>query len=444
MNALFPSGARRAQEDRGAPKIVTFGCRLNAFESEVLRERLVRASANVIVVNTCAVTAEATRQARQAIRKLRRENPSARIVVTGCAAQVDAPAFAAMPEVDRVVGNRAKLDPAQWLDRTERLSVPDVMDGMDAADAPPARFRSRAPVGAQLLTRAGIHPRARAFLQIQQGCDHRCTFCIVPFARGASRSVPLDGVVAQARALVAAGHAEAVLTGVDISSWGADLTGRPALGGLVRGLLAAVPELRRLRLSSLDPAVMDEALFRALAEEERLMPHLHLSVQSLDDMILKRMKRRHDRAGAAAFVERARAARPETAFGADLIAGFPTESEAMFANTLAGVDDLGLAFLHVFPYSPRPGTPAARMPEVPAGARKERARRLRRAGEAALARFLQSRVGAVAEVLAEKDGDARAPDWTPVRLAFRAPEGAIIPVRLARIMENVLVGESPA
>jgi threonylcarbamoyladenosine tRNA methylthiotransferase MtaB len=438
MNAESLSDARRAQEDRGMPKVVTFGCRLNAFESEVLRERLVHASANVIVVNTCAVTAEATRQARQMIRKLRRENPSARIVVTGCAAQVDAPAFAAMPEVDRVVGNRTKFDPEALLDG-ERVSVPDVMaTGMDAANAPPARFRP------QQLTRAGIRPRARAFLQIQQGCDHRCTFCIVPYARGASRSVPLDAVAARARALVAAGHGEAVLTGVDISSWGSDLTGRPALGGLVRRLLAAVPELRRLRLSSLDPAVMDEDLFRALAEEERLMPHLHLSVQSLDDMILKRMKRRHGRAAAAAFVQRARAARPGVSFGADLIAGFPTESEAMFENTLAGVDDLGLAFLHVFPYSPRSGTPAARMPEVPAAARKERARRLRQAGEAALARFLQSRVGATVDVLAEADGEGRAPDWTPVRLAFPAPEGAIVPARLARVSGRTLVGEIPA
>ena len=424
MNEVFSSGARRAQEARGA-QIVTFGCRLNAFESEVLRERLAGTDGNVVIVNTCAVTAEATRQARQAIRKLRRENPRARIIVTGCAAQVDAPAFAAMPEVDRVVGNRAKLDP-RALFEGERVSVPDVMAaGMDATNAIPARFRSR----------------ARAFLQIQQGCDHRCTFCIVPFARGASRSVPMESVADRARALAAAGHAEVVLTGVDISSWGADLTGRPSLGGLVRGLLAAVPELRRLRLSSLDPGVADEELFRALAEEERLMPHLHLSVQSLDDMILKRMKRRHGRASARAFVARARAARPGVAFGADLIAGFPTETEAMFENTLAGVAEFGFSFLHVFPYSPRPGTPAARMPEVPARERKIRAKRLRQAGAEALACFLRSRVGACAEVLAEGTGQGRAPDWTPVRLARAAPEGAIVPVRLARVADDALVGE---
>jgi len=427
-----------------SPKVITFGCRLNAFESEVLRERLADASTNVIVVNTCAVTAEATRQARQTIRRLRRENPSARIVVTGCAAQVDAPAFAAMPEVDRVVGNRAKLDP-RALFEGERVSVPDVMAaGMEAPASAPSGFAARAPVGAQLLTRAGIRPRARAFLQIQQGCDHRCTFCIVPFARGPSRSVPLDAVAERARALVAAGHAEVVLTGVDISSWGTDLTGRPSLGALARGLLKAVPELRRLRLSSLDPAVMDDDLFRALADDERLMPHLHLSLQSLDDLILKRMKRRHGRKDAAAFVARVRAARPEVTFGADLIAGFPTETEAMFENTRAGVDDLGLTFLHVFPYSVRPGTPAARMPEVPAAVRKERARILRRTGEAALARFLQSRVGAVAEVLAEADGDARADDWTPVRLAFPAPEGAVVRARLLRVDGDVLVGERAA
>jgi len=413
--------------DLNRPRVVTFGCRLNAFESEVLRERLEGVGADAIVVNTCAVTAEATRQARQTIRKLRRENPSARIVVTGCAAQVDAAAFAAMPEVDRVVGNRAKLD-LRALFAGERVSVPDVMDGMPVPAAMPARFRAR----------------ARAFLQIQQGCDHRCTFCIVPFARGPSRSVPLDAVAERARALVAAGHVEVVLTGVDISSWGADLTGRPALGALVRGLLRAVPELRRLRLSSLDPAVMDDDLFRALAEEERLMPHLHLSLQSLDDLVLKRMKRRHGRKDAAAFVARARAVRPEATFGADLIAGFPTESAAMFENTVRGVAELDLTFLHVFPYSPRPGTPAARMPEVPTAVRKARARVLRRWGEAALARFLRSRVGAVAEVLAENDGTGRATDWTPVRLAFAAPEGAVVRTRLARVDGDVLVGESAA
>jgi threonylcarbamoyladenosine tRNA methylthiotransferase MtaB len=410
-----------------SPKIVTFGCRLNAFESEALRERLAGAPAGTIVVNTCAVTAEATRQARQAIRKLRREHPAARIVVTGCAAQVDAPMFAAMPEVDRVVGNRAKFDPAQLFADGDRVSVPDVTDGMVSPIAAPGRFVSR----------------ARAYLQIQQGCDHRCTFCIVPYARGASRSVPLAEVAERARALVAAGHAEVVLTGVDISSWGKDLAGRPALGALVRALLKTVPELPRLRLSSLDPAVLDEDLFDALAAEERLMPHLHLSVQSLDDMILKRMKRRHDRRTLNAFLARARAARPGVAFGADLIAGFPTETGAMFQNTLQGVAELDFTFLHVFPYSPRPGTPAARMPEVPAATRKARARALRASGDRTLARFLASRVGATVDVLAESDGDGRAPDWTPVRLAFDAPEGAVVSARLARVEGAALIGESP-
>ena len=439
--------------DTAQPRIITFGCRLNAFESEVLRERLAGTAEDVVIVNTCAVTAEASRQARQAIRRARRESPSARIVVTGCAAQVDPGSFAAMPEVDRVVGNLAKLDPGVLLARDDRVQVEDVMaTGMESPVGKLARFGAR----------------TRAFVQVQQGCDHRCTFCIVPFARGPARSVPLGAIAEQVRALVAAGHAEAVLTGVDISSWGADLPGRPSLGGLVRRLLEAVPELKRLRLSSLDPAVTDEELFRALAEEERLMPHLHLSLQSLDDMILKRMKRRHGRADALAFVARARATRPGISLGADLIAGFPTETEAMFANTLAGVEEAGVAFLHVFPYSARAGTPAARMPEVAPAARKARAARLRQAGEAAMERFLLGRVGATAEVLVEAgragesscectptgvtraSNDAplsgrggRAPDYAPVRLAFQAAEGAVVRARFARVSGRELIGESP-
>lgn len=429
MNAAPPrtSGAR----------IITFGCRLNAFESEVLREALgamppgthARDSGGVVIVNTCAVTAEAQRQARQAIRRARRENPSARIVVTGCAAQVDPGSFAAMPEVDRVVGNRAKLDPGVLLGGEDRVRVEDIMEsGMATPVSTLKRFGAR----------------TRAFVQVQQGCDHRCTFCIIPFARGPARSVPMGTIAEQVRALAAAGHAEVVLTGVDISSYGSDLPGRPSLGALTRRLLKAVPELRRLRLSSLDPAVMDVELFRALAEEERLMPHLHLSLQSLDDMILKRMKRRHGRNDAFAFMARARAARPGISLGADLIAGFPTETEAMFQNTLRGVEDSGVAFLHVFPYSPRAGTPAARMPEVAAQARKARAARLRRSGEAAMERFLSGRVGATAEVLVEAGNTGRAPDYAPVRLGFEAPVGAIVPARFARVAGRELVGEPPA
>ncbi len=419
-----------------SPKVVTFGCRLNALESEALRERLGGTKGNVVIFNTCAVTSEAGRQARQAIRRARRENPGARIVVTGCAAQIDPDSFAAMPEVDRVVGNRAKLDPAQLLDGAERVRVDDIMATGMATSTPTGMG---APPGAT-VKRFSIH--TRAFVQVQQGCDHRCTFCVIPFARGPSRSVPPETVVRRVRAHIAAGYAEVVLTGVDISSYGADLSERPSLGALARRLLAAVPDLKRLRLSSLDPAAMDQDLFRALAEEERLMPHLHLSLQSLDDMVLKRMKRRHGRASAFAFVARARAARPGLSLGADLIAGFPTETEAMFENTLAGLEDIGVDFLHVFPYSERSGTPAARMPAVAAPVRRERAARLRRAGAAALARFLEARVGATAEVLAEKGNRGRAPDYAPVRLGFEAPAGAIVSARLARVVGREIVGES--
>ncbi len=420
----------------GGPRIITFGCRLNAFESEVLRERLgsSESAGEVIVVNTCTVTAEAGRQARQAIRKARRENPGARIVVTGCAAQIEPEVFAAMPEVDRVVGNAAKLDPALLLaDDGARVVRTDVMtEPVAVPEAPLTGFG------------AGLNERARAFVQVQQGCDHRCTFCIVPFARGPSQSVPASAVAEQARRLVAAGFNEIVLTGVDISSYGHDLPGAPSLGVLIRELLQAVPELRRLRLSSLDPAVLDDALFGALAEDERLMPHLHLSLQSLDDMVLKRMKRRHDRQGALAFIARARAARPGVSFGADLIAGFPTETEGMFQNTLAGVAEAGVSFLHVFPYSPRPGTPAAKMPPVPERLRTERAAELRQAGEGLLARFLAGRVGATADVLVESDGFGRAADHAPVKLSFAAPEGAIVAARLTEIAGGVLIGEHPA
>ena len=411
------------------PKVVTFGCRLNALESEVLRERLGASDENVVIFNTCAVTAEAVRQARQAIRRARRQNPKARIVVTGCAAQIDPGAFAAMPEVDRVVGNRAKLDPAQLLGGDDGVRVDDIMSqGMGAPfAATPERF--------------SVH--TRAFVQVQQGCDHRCTFCVIPFARGPSRSVPMESVVERVRAHVAAGHAEAVLTGVDISSYGADLPGRPSLGALARRILADIPDLKRLRLSSLDPAVADEDLFRALASEDRLMPHLHLSLQSLDDTILKRMKRRHNRKDAFAFMARARAARPGLSLGADLIAGFPTETEAMFATTLAAIEDAGIVFLHVFPYSPRLGTPSARMPQVAGPAVHERAARLRRAGDAALARFFAAKVGAIADVLVEKGNTGFTPDYAPVRLGFGAPAGAIIPARLARVDGRDLVGEIP-
>ncbi|HSR71119.1 MAG TPA: tRNA (N(6)-L-threonylcarbamoyladenosine(37)-C(2))-methylthiotransferase MtaB, partial [Kiloniellales bacterium] len=349
------------------PQIVTFGCRLNAYESEVMRGHARAAGcSDTVIVNTCAVTAEAERQARQAIRRARRDNPKSRIIVTGCAAQIDPARYAAMPEVDRVLGNAEKLAPESfYADDSQRVSVGDIMALRETAG--------------HLID--GIAGRTRAFVQVQQGCDHRCTFCVIPYGRGNSRSLPAGAVVEQVRRLVENGAAEVVLTGVDITSYGGDLPGRPRLGQLVRRLLALVPELKRLRLSSIDAIELDDDLLRLLAEEPRLMPHLHLSLQSGDDMILKRMKRRHGRAQAVALCEEIRALRPDVVFGADLIAGFPTETEAMFRNSLSLVEDCGLTYLHVFPYSARPGTPAARMPQLPVALRRERAARLRARGE---------------------------------------------------------------
>lgn len=414
------------------PKIVTLGCRLNAFESEVMRERALAAGlTDTVIVNTCAVTAEAERQARQTIRRLRRENPKASIIVTGCAAQLSAAKFAAMPEVDGVVGNAEKLDAANlnMAIGEDRIRVTDIMAIRETAghliDTP-------------LISDFG--ERTRAFVQIQQGCDHRCTFCIIPFARGPNRSVAPDRLIEQVRTLTARGYAEVVLTGVDICSYGADLPGTPSLGEAATQLLAQVPDLKRLRLSSLDPAAMDDALFALLADEPRLMPHLHLSLQAADDMVLKRMKRRHSRADAVKVCERARRARPDVAIGADLIAGFPTEDEAMFANTLAAIADMGLTHLHVFPFSARPGTPAARMPQVPGDIRRERAARLRAAGDAALAGFLAAQVGNTAEVLVETGEEGHTPHYARVRLDTPAPAGACLKVRLTAAAGDHLRG----
>ncbi len=420
----------RADEAGREPQIVTFGCRLNAFESEVMREQIADAGlADTVVVNTCAVTAEAERQARQAIRKARRANPGARIVVTGCAAQIDPRAYAAMPEVDRVLGNAEKLDPRTWQadgETAPQVQVGDIMAVRETAG--------------HLI--AGFAERTRAFVQVQQGCDHRCTFCIIPFGRGPSRSLPIGAVVQQVRRLVEGGVAEVVLTGVDITDYGKDLPGRPPLGQLVRRLLAQVPELPRLRLSSLDPVEIDDALYRALAEEPRLCPHLHLSLQAGDDLVLKRMKRRHSRADALAAAARARQARPDVALGADLIAGFPTESDAQFANSLALIEDCGLTHLHVFPYSPRPDTPAARMPQVPGPERKARAAKLRAAGEAAFAAFLASRVGRSAEVLIEKPGFGHSEHFVPVRVAESLPVGALVAQPIVASDGACLIAES--
>lgn len=397
--------------------IVTFGCRLNAYESEVIRTRAAEDGlSNAIVFNTCAVTNEAVRQARQAIRKARRENPDARLIVTGCAAQIDPAAFAAMAEVDLVLGNAEKSQAGAYADRIPegKVRVNDIMSVRETAG--------------HLID--GLKDRARAYVEVQNGCDHRCTFCIIPYGRGNSRSAPAGEVVEQVRKLAAQGYQEVVLTGVDVTSWGADLPGQPTLGQLVARILKLVPDLPRLRLSSIDAAEIDPDLMRCLAEEPRLMPYLHLSLQAGDDMILKRMKRRHLRADALKLVSDVRAVRPDVAFGADLIAGFPTETDEMFANTLALVEEAGLAFLHVFPFSPRPGTPAARMPQLPRNVIKARAARLRAAGEAALTRHLDRQAGRLLSGLVERPGVARADDFTEIAFEGEAPVGSIVALQV--------------
>jgi threonylcarbamoyladenosine tRNA methylthiotransferase MtaB len=425
-------------------EIITFGCRLNAFESEVIRRAAEAAGlSGAVIVNTCAVTAEAERQARQAIRRARRRHPEATIIVTGCAAEIAPEHYAALPEVDRVLGNRAKLQPQSY------LPAPHPTPGTPAlasahglnpwAEGPRPGAPPHAGEGREGAVE-GFEGKSRAFLQVQQGCDHRCTFCIIPYARGPSRSVPMGLVADQARRLVAAGYREIVLTGVDLTAYGADLPGRPSLGQMARRLLAAVPELERLRLSSLDPAEVDAALWDLLAEEKRLMPHLHLSLQAGDDMILKRMKRRHSRAQAIALAQRARALRPEVALGADLIAGFPTETEDMFRRSLDLVGECGLAFVHVFPYSARPGTPAARMPRLPDPLVKERAARLRATGAAVLAAELRSRVGSQTNVLIERPGIGRAEFYAAVRFTALGDRGSVRRMRLVGSDGNSLLG----
>ena len=401
-------------------EVITFGCRLNAFESEVIRRAAADAGLTAtVIVNTCAVTAEAERQARQAIRRARRQHPKSKIVVTGCAAHLSPERYTALPEVDRVLDNRAKLLPQSYLPEKATLpgpieTAPHLVDGFEG--------------------------KCRAFLQVQQGCDHRCTFCIIPYARGASRSVPMGIIADQARRLVAADYQEIVLTGVDMTAYGTDLPGRPSLGQMVRRLLAAVPELQRLRLSSLDPAEIDAELWRLLDEEERLMPHLHLSLQAGDDLILKRMKRRHSRDQAVAVAQHARALRPEVALGADLIAGFPTETEEMFGRTLDLIGECGLAFVHVFPYSMRAGTPAARMPQLPGAVIKERAVRLRAAAEAALAAEMSARVGSETDVLIERPGMGRAPFYAAVIFTTRGAVGTVQRMRLIGASGRNLIG----
>ncbi|HEX6002004.1 MAG TPA: tRNA (N(6)-L-threonylcarbamoyladenosine(37)-C(2))-methylthiotransferase MtaB [Hyphomicrobiaceae bacterium] len=425
----------------GAPRplhIVTMGCRLNAYESEVMRQHAEAAGLDdAVIINTCAVTSEAVRQATQTIRRLRRERPNAHIVVTGCAAQVEPARFADMAEVDAVIGNAEKM-------RSETFhSLGRSLGALSVADSPKVLVNDIMSVRETASAMIdGFGSRARAFMQIQNGCDHRCTFCIIPFGRGPSRSVPAGEVVRQAQRLIEAGYREIVLTGVDITAYGQDLPGPMRLGGLVRHILRHVPDLPRLRLSSIDQVEADTALLDAIAEEPRLMPHLHLSLQSGDDMILKRMKRRHTRAEAVAFCEQVRRLRPDVAFGADLIAGFPTETEEMFEGSLDLVDDCGLSFLHVFPYSRRPGTPAARMPQVAGAAIKERAARLRQKGRAALAGYLSAQVGHETEVLAEQPGLGRTPAFAEVDIApDLASAGALVNVRIAGTDGSRLRGE---
>ena len=404
-------------------EVVTFGCRLNAAELEVIRREAERAGfSDTVVVNTCAVTAEAVRQAKQAIRALRRDRPQSKIVVTGCAAQTEPQTFIAMAEADRVLGNAEKLNAAGWA---------QARAGFDVGDAPKAIVNDIMAVketAAHLIE--AFSGRTRAFVQVQNGCDHRCTFCIIPFGRGNSRSVPMGAVIEDVRRLVANGYCEIVLTGVDLTSYGADLPGAPKLGKLARQILKHVPELKRLRLSSIDSVEADRDLLDAFAADRRLMPHLHLSLQSGDDLILKRMKRRHLRADAIAFCGTVRRLRPDTIFGADLIAGFPTETEDMFRRTLDLVAECGLTHLHVFPFSPRPATAAARMPQLPRAVVKERARRLREAGAAALRRHLDAEVGATRRVLTEFPATGRTEQFTKVLLAAQRQPGRVFELKI--------------
>lgn len=401
-------------------RVSNHGCRLNAAEGQAIAEMAEAAGLrDVVVVNSCAVTEEAVRKARRDVRRLRRENPQARVVVTGCAAQIEPERFAAMPEVDLVLGNHAKTEARTWAGLAsgfgaERVRVDDIASVRETAG--------------HLLS--GFGSRARAHMQIQNGCDHRCTFCVIPFGRGPARSVPAGAVVDGIRRLMEAGHREVVLTGVDLTAWGADLPGRPRLGDLVRRVLRLVPDLPRLRLSSIDSVEADPALMEALATEPRLMPHLHLSLQAGHDLTLKRMKRRHGRDDAIRFCADARRLRPDLVLGADLIAGFPTETEAMFESTLRLVEECGLTWLHVFPFSPRPGTPAARMPPVPGPAIRERAARLRALGEARAAAYAASQVGREHRVLAEAPLMGRTEGFAEVRLAAPRPVGEIAPARV--------------
>ncbi len=405
---------------------ISFGCRLNTFETEVMRGHAENAGLqNAMVFNTCAVTAEATRQARQAIRKAHKKNPERQIIVTGCAAQTDPEMFAAMPEVSRVLGNEEKLQSSSWALGSNRPRV-DVSDIMAVKE-------TRPPIIEQLTG------RTRAFVQVQNGCDHRCTFCIIPYGRGNSRSVPIKDAVEQVRRLVASGHAEVVLSGVDLTSWGADLDGSPRLGALLSQILEQVPDLRRLRLSSIDSIEVDDQLVEVLTGEARVMPHLHLSLQSGDNMILKRMKRRHSREHTIEFCDMLRAKRPDMVFGADIIAGFPTETDEMFENSMRIVDECGLTYLHVFPYSQRPGTPAAKMPTVEQSIIKRRAALLRAKGEARQSAFMTSQMGATRDVLIETPNQGRTEHFALAKFETVMVPGALIKAQVRSVAASHLV-----
>ncbi len=413
------------------PRFTTLGCRLNAYETEAMKELSAQAGlSDAVVINTCAVTAEAVRKARQEIRKLRRENPEARLIVTGCAAQTEPETFTQMDEVDAVIGNVEKMQPETWgklaadfIGETEAVQVNDIMSVTETAG--------------HLID--GFGTRSRAYVQVQNGCDHRCTFCIIPYGRGNSRSVPAGVVVEQIKRLVGRGYNEVVLTGVDMTSWGADLPMEPKLGDLVMRILKLVPDLPRLRISSIDSIEVDDNLMQAIATEPRLMPHLHLSLQHGDDLILKRMKRRHLRDDAIQFCEEARRLRPDMTYGADIIAGFPTETDTHFENSLKLVEDCGLTWLHVFPYSPRQGTPAARMPQVNGRLIKERAARLRAAGETAVIRHLNEQIGKTHHVLMENPNMGRTEQFTEVNFEVPQVEGAIVTAKIVDIAGTRLV-----
>ena len=413
--------------------VINFGCRLNIYEGEVIKQKATEAGLeNTLIFNSCAVTSEAERQVRQAIRKARKENPDAKIIVTGCSAQAHPDMYKSMDEVDAIIGNQEKLEvrgyefahQAFHNGGEEKALVNDIMSIKETASHMVTSFEGR----------------ARAFVQVQNGCDHRCTFCIIPYGRGNSRSVPMGEIVAQVRQLVAQGFHEVVLTGVDISDYGKDLPGTPTLGQMMRRLLALVPELKRLRLSSIDAVEVDEDIYRLLAEEPRLMPHLHISLQAGDDMVLKRMKRRHSRSDALEFVRKVRQLRPDVVFGADIIAGFPTETDAMFENTLNLVREAGLTYLHVFPYSARTGTPAAKMPQVLKATRKERAARLRAEGERQLANYLQTRIGQPQQVVMEKGAQGRTEHFSLIELDRELPPGTLATAIVTRADSKQLYG----